>query len=79
MRIALPDVRLIELDEDIRQRWGPCLRHGMLVRFNGGKPDLNSPPYAGRHNEDLLLEAGPSPEETAGLAAAGVLWQESVT
>ena len=79
MSIALPDVRVFEPGEDIRQRWGPCLRHGMLVRFNGGKPNLKRPPYAGRHNEGLLLEAGPSPGETAGLAAAGVLWQESVT
>ena len=57
-------------------RWGPYLRHGSLVRFNGGKPDLKPPPYAGQNNEELLLEAGLSQEEIAGLVAAGVLWQE---
>ena len=57
-------------------QWGPYRRHGALVRFNGGKPDLKPPPFAGQHNEELLLEAGLSQEAIAGLVAAGVLWQE---
>ncbi len=57
-------------------QWGPYRRHGSLVRFNGGNPDLKPPPYAGQHNEELLSEAGLSSDEIAGLAAAGILWKE---
>ena len=70
MSIALPDVRVFEPDEDIWQRPASEIAERLGAVFATRSADAW---------QSLLLEAGLSPAETAGLAAAGVLWQESVT
>jgi crotonobetainyl-CoA:carnitine CoA-transferase CaiB-like acyl-CoA transferase len=56
--------------------WGPYRRHGPNVTFNRQAPDLQPPPLAGEHNEELLLNQGYSAEEIAQFAADGTIWRE---
>ncbi len=36
--------------------WGSYRRHGPLLRFDGLEPDLQPPPLAGQHNDEVLNE-----------------------
>lgn len=56
--------------------WGPYRRHGRLVQFDGGGQPLGSPPLAGQHNQELLLERGFDAQSISELISEGILYQE---
>lgn len=56
--------------------WGNYRRHGPSVLFDGNRPNLGSPPFAGEHNGEVLAEYGYDENDIERLRAEGVLWSE---
>ncbi|MDP6377847.1 MAG: CoA transferase [Pseudomonadales bacterium] len=75
----LEDEQAAELGLTTRARhpaWGTYRRHGPLVHFDRALSDLNPPPLAGQHNEDVLTALGYDGEGVKRLAAEGTIWRE---
>jgi crotonobetainyl-CoA:carnitine CoA-transferase CaiB-like acyl-CoA transferase len=60
----------------VHPRWGAYRRHGRLVRFDEDAEPLGSPPLAGQHNAEILLELGRSAEQIEALYTERVLWRD---
>ena len=57
-------------------KWGEYQRHGAGVTFDSAQPRLMPPPFAGQHNQNVLLAHGYDKQDIDKLLAAGVIWAE---
>ena len=72
-----PQVHALELTQPTEHpAWGAYDRHGANVTFGGRQPQLQPPPTAGQHGDELLAEIGYDEAAIAKLFANGIVWRE---